>query len=279
MYDRLFDFHRKPAPYSRYTAKTLWTDPHIAKRMLAFHLDPGHDISSRNPDAIAKIASWIAEATGLRNRKLCDLGCGPGLYAREFAARGADVTGCDFSASSIDHAKSRNAETGPQIAYLRRDYLEDPLPVGQDIVTLIYGDICALSPGQRAVLYRKVRASLKPGGVFILDAFPQAQFDSLEESTSFGFRLMDGFWSAEDYFGFRKTFLYADLSLALDRYMIVKSHKTFEVFNWMRYFTPEDLSRELAENGFEPLDHVDAVSGGKWEDQNAMFAITARRKD
>lgn len=277
MYEQLTEFHTRPAPFSRYTADTLWTDAHIAQRMLDYHLDPAHDIASRKPGSIQRIAGWIDRRIGLQGKSVCDLGCGPGLYARDFARRGATVTGCDFSETSLAHARACAGAGGLDIAFVRLDYLADPLPGNQDLIVLIYGDICALSPAQRRTLLAKVHSALKPGGRFVLDAFAKAQFAGLEEKTGFGFRLMDGFWSADDYFGFSKTFLYAEESLALDRYLIVEPDRSFEVFNWLRYFEPEELEAELRGSGFEVGDPVDAVTGDRWKDAEAMFSIIASR--
>ena len=57
------------------------------------------------------------ESLGWRfeDQKVLDLGCGTGRLARWFAARGARVTGLDFSAASIEVA--RGLSSGPNPAY------------------------------------------------------------------------------------------------------------------------------------------------------------------
>lgn len=277
MYKQLVAFSDKPAAFSAYTVRTLWTDPHIAGQMLAHHLNPAHDIASRNPAAIRSVTQWIDKRLGVAGQRLCDLGCGPGLYAAEFAQFGAQVTGCDFSESSLAYARSAAGQAGHDIVYSQTDYLADPLPEDQDVIVLIYGDICALSPAQRQHLLSKVYRALRPGGTFILDAFPQAHFEAREEMVQFSRRLMDGFWSAVDYFGFQQTFLYPGTCLALDRYLIVEAHRSFEVFNWLQYFQPQDLAGEVMAAGFEVEDPVDAVTGLAWTDPERMFALVARK--
>jgi SAM-dependent methyltransferase len=44
----------------------------------------------------------------LRDKKIFDAGCGPGLYAKELADKGAVVTGVDLSENMIEHAKDRS---------------------------------------------------------------------------------------------------------------------------------------------------------------------------
>lgn len=277
MYDRLIEQHRRPEPFSRYTAATLWTDDHVSGRMLAHHLDADTDIASRKPATIDGIVAWIDRAIGLSGKAVLDLGCGPGLYAARMAERGASVTGIDFSSRSIAWAREAATTAGLHIDYRHGDYLADDLPGDQDLILLIYGDLCALSPAQRRVLCDKVVQALKPGGAFICDAFSLGQYGERREVATCGRRFMDGFWAAGDYFGFLNTFLYDDIKLALDRYLIVEPERTREVFNWLQYFAPEALSEELAGASLVTEAVVEATTGAPWRDAAAMFAVVTRR--
>jgi SAM-dependent methyltransferase len=278
MYDMLHEQYSRPGPFSRYTAATLWTDDHISGRMLAHHLDPDTDLASRRLPVIDGIVGWIDRTVGLSGRSVCDLGCGPGLYATRMAERGASVTGIDFSERSIAWARGAAATAGLNIDYRHQDYLLGDLPGDQDLICLIYGDLCALSPDQRHMLTGKVMGALKPGGAFICDVFSAAQYAERQETAACGHRFMDGFWAAGDYFGFLNTFLYDELKLALDRYLIVEPERTREVFNWLQYFDPRELLEELAEAGLMTEAIVDALTGGPWEDGSRMFAVVARRR-
>ena len=277
MYHPLADFFARPAPFSRSTIKTLWTDDHISARMLDYHLDPENDVASRRPETIAKIIAWIDDMIGLKGKKVCDLGCGPGLYAQEMAKLGAEVSGLDFSERSLAHARQSTARQGLSITFAAADYLEDELPGGQDIVMLIYGDVCALSPDQRQALYAKIHAMLNPGGHFVFDVFSAPQFADRRETTEFARNFMDGFWSIRDYFGFVKTFLYDDTKLALDRYLIIEEDRTREIYNWLQYFTPEDVAAEMTQAGFKINSIVDAVTGQPWRGNASEFAVVARK--
>lgn len=275
MFNQLAALNSRPEPFSVYTAETLWTDPHISSQMLAFHLDAGSDLASRNHSAIARIGEWLHENLRLAGKKVCDLGCGPGLYARTFAKYGAQVTGLDFSKRSIDYAIDQPQKDGMAITYRQADYLKDDLPSEQDVVCLIYGDLCLLSPDQRTGLYRKVRRSLNPGGRFVFDVFPIGQSEQRQEGMSYGRRLMNGFWAPGDYFGFLTTYLYAEQNLALDRYLIVEPHRQWEVFNWFQYFEPEDICKELLENGFSDAGAVDMLTGQSEISPDGAFAVIA----
>jgi SAM-dependent methyltransferase len=276
MYETLKRFHERPAPFSRYTTDILWTDPHISERMLRFHLDDSNDLASRRPAVIDGIVDWIDRHVGLAGKRVCDIGCGPGLYALRMARRGALVTGIDFSPRSVEYARRSAAAEGSSAAFVVGDYLKDEIPGGQDLVCLIYGDMCALSAEHRRAVTAKVRRALKPGGLFIFDLFSQEQFAERTEGESSARNLMDGFWSAADYFGFLKVFLYPEECVALDRYLIIQSAHSFEVFNWMRYYSPEAAHLEFEGNGFKIERLVDATTGGPWAPSARPFAVIAR---
>lgn len=277
MYARLAALSERPAPFSVYTAAALWNDPHISSQMLAAHLDPTTDKASRKPAAIDRLVRWLDARVGLSGKRVCDLGCGPGLYAERLGARGAFVTGVDFSERSIDHAR-RSAETKElSIGYRLADYLNDELPAEQDVVTLVYGDYCVLSPVQRRSLLARIRAMLRPGGHVLLDVFSPAQFDALEEGFLCERRLMNGFWAPGDYFGFKVTHLYPELRLALDRYWIVAPDQSKELFNWMQYFSPDEIAAELTDAGFAVSELFDLDSGRPWRARAAPFGVLATR--
>jgi SAM-dependent methyltransferase len=275
MYRELNRLLEKPEPFSVYTAAELWTDDYVSARMLEFHLDPENDLASRRPQAIDRIVRWIETRLGLSGKSACDLGCGPGLYAERMAMHGAHVTGVDFSPRSLAHARESATAKRLTIAYRQADYLKDELPAQQDIVTLIYGDYCVLSPQQRQALLARIKAMLKPGGHFVFDAFSRPQFGRCTEEFRCERRLMNGFWAQGDYFGFKLTHLYPELHLALDRYLIVEPSRRREVFNWMQYFTPGEVTNELAKAGFATTEIFDLGSGGHWIERAEPFGILA----
>lgn len=281
----VLDFYRelarvaeRPAPFSVYTAEELWTDSHTSQRMLAFHLDPDVDVSSRRHGFIDESIEWMVAERGLSSRsRVIDFGCGPGLYASRFAARGVRVTGVDFSPASIAYAKEQAAAAGHEISYHQANYLEF-VPDGEfDLVIMIMCDYCALSPPQRSQMLRTFADSLASDGRLIFDVYSMTAFGQKQEQLLFEENLLDGFWSPSPYFGFLATFTYDVEHVALDKYTIVEPTRRHEVYNWMQYFSPDCLERELAEHGLIVEKVLGDVAGRSFDPSSSEFAVVARR--
>ncbi|MCY9879599.1 methyltransferase domain-containing protein [Vibrio natriegens] len=276
MFKELTEIHKKPEVFSVYTADKLWTEPYLAKKMLNAHLSQDTPMASRPMLAIDRVVTWLDEMFDLNGKSICDLGCGPGLYTEKYAQLGAKVYGLDFSESSIQYAKGSASKYLLDIKYDVANYLEAVLPPEQDLVTLIYCDLCALSPTQRQKLYSQVRECLKPNGKFVFDVFSIDAFDSFEEQCSYAPDYMHHFWSSERYYAFHNAFRYDDDCVSLDHYTIVEEHRTWHIYNWMQYFTREAISAELVNSGFEVLDIVNGFDTD--EANNCSFGIIATLK-
>lgn len=273
MYDQLTKIHRRPEVYSVYTADVLWTRPHLADQMLQTHLNQDTPLASRPIAAIDRVVTWLDGRFHLSGKAVCDLGCGPGLYTERFAQRGAIACGLDFSANSIDYARTNASENQVSATYAVANYLTDPLPRDQDLITMIYCDLCPLSPAQRQILLGKVRASLRHDGRFVFDVASVKAFEDRSESTAFGRNYMDGFWSETDYFAFHNTYRYDDVAVSLDHFAIIEAKGIWEVYNWMQYYTPESIEAELSANGLKVIEIVSGF-GADGQDETTFGVIS-----
>ena len=277
MYEHLSGFLTRPAVFSTSTVQALWTDPHIARQMLRLHLDGTSDLASRRPAAIDAFVAWLDARIPVAGRAVLDLGCGPGLYAERFARRGAKVTGIDFSEVSIAHARQSAQTAGLVIEYRLADYLEAELPAGQDLVTMIYGDFCALSPAVRRLLLDKVRGALAPEGRFVFDVFSAGMLTVAREETTCERRLMDGFWAEGEYVGLKTRFVYPEVAVGLDRYLVVTPERTFTIDNWLQYYTPASIAAEMRSAALAAIGVADILTGDEWDGGPTAFAVIAER--
>jgi len=277
IYETLERINRRPDVYSRYTADALWTSPDISEMMLRYHLDGDVDLASRRTDFIEASFAWMRDRFGLGpGVRVIDLGCGPGLYVSRLARTGAQVTGVDFSPRSIEYARERAQREGLDVDYRLGDYLALDIESGYDLATMIMCDYCALSPAQRGRLLRRVAELLKPGGRFLFDVYSLAYFETWDEMAAYGERLMDGFWSAEPYFGFQNTFKYDDEKVVLERYLIVERERQTEYFNWFQHYSLESLSTEVESAGLIVEDVHGDVAGEPFDPALPEFAMVVR---
>ena len=277
MFEQLNQINSRPDPFEFYTAADLWTDDHTAKQMLAYHLNPNIDLSSRQSKFIDESVAWIGSHFNVgKGTRIADFGCGPGLYANRLAKLGASVTGIDFSAHSLAYARSSATQAGLQVAYVNEDYLEFETTDRFDIILMIMCDFCALSPSQRMTMLEKFQAMLAPGGSVLLDVYSLNAFEDREEKISYEENPLNGFWSPEKCYGFQSTFKYDGLNVVLDKYTIVEAKRTRSVYNWLQYFSPESLLDEFRKAGFTQHELYANVAGAPFTEAGAEFAIVAK---
>jgi len=278
MFEELERINERPEPFQFYTASDLWTDEHTSKQMLSFHLNESIDVSSRNAEFINRSVEWIASEFNIgKHSKIADFGCGPGLYATRLAKCGANVTGIDFSGTSIDYAREVAAREQLNISYVNQNYLEFETEDRFDLVLMIMCDFCALSPTQRKGILSKYHKILKPRGSVLLDVYSPSAFEQREEAATYEVNQLNGFWSPNKYYGFLNTFKYDKEKLVLDKYTIIELERTTQVYNWLQYFAPEDLEEEFIEAGFSVNGFYSDVAGNPYNQKSSEFAVIANK--
>ena len=280
MFNELKEINLRPKPFQFYTADALWTDEHTSQKMLEYHLDESVDLSSRNKECIERSVKWIVSHFGIdRHTAIADFGCGPGLYTTPFAEHGADVTGIDFSERSIRYAKETAGRKALDIDYVCWDYLEFETEKRFDLITMIMCDYCALSPIQRKKILTRFHSLLNADGAVLLDVYSLNAFDQKEEVSTYEHRQLDGFWSKEDYYGFLNTFKYEEEKVILDKYAIIEKARTWTVYNWLQYFSPDALRKEFEVNRFKMEEFYSDVAGKPFNSKSTEFAIVAQKLD
>lgn len=279
LFGQLDAITRRPPPFSVYSAGDLWTDEHTSEQMLAFHLNNEVDLSSRREGFIDESVAWMARRFDLCwQSRIIDFGCGPGLYASRFAELCGTVTGVDFSPRSIAFARDRAARRGQKIDYVESDYLAYRAYGRYDLITLIMCDYCALSPQQRTSLLQNFSAILADEGRIVFDVYSLNAFDAKQEVSICERNLMDGFWSREPYFGFLTSYRYEPERVSLDKYTIVESDTLREVYNWLQYFSPDSLERELNAAGLDVEEIIGDVAGNDFDPDGHEFAVIAKAR-
>jgi SAM-dependent methyltransferase len=275
--DQLLQLQQPPEPFAPGTTP-FWDDPHISQHLLAAHLDPSIPAASRPPAEIDRSVTWLIDLLDLHpTTSLLDLGCGPGLYATRFAARGLHVTGVDFSQRSIDFAVQSACEQHLDITYRCQDYLTLDETQRYDVALLIYGDFCTLAPAQQARLLHNIHQALGTQGYFVLDVSTRAhrQNHGLRKGW---YATQHGFWKPGPHLVLEQGFDYPTEALYLDQYIVIEATGRLSVYrNWFQDYTPTGISAQLSAHGFEVHSLWDDLLGTPLSETGEWIGIVAQK--
>lgn len=243
-------------PYSKITTVEMWTDEYISKQMLKYHIDGTNDIASRNKKTIDKTVSFIDSLLKVRST-ICDYGCGPGLYTNLLQQKNHKVIGIDVSKNSLEYAKAQN----DNVEYKQMDYINETLTEDLDFAMMIYCDFGALPPESQEKVLSNISKSLNDDGMFFFDVMSVNHYDDVEELQS-EYEAVDGFYMKGHTTVTTEIVKYPELKILLNHQHAV-GEREFEVFNWDKCYTVEEMKYLLESNGFELIDYYSDTMGNK----------------
>lgn len=244
-----FELLRKPELFEP-GDENIWTDPYISQRMLEAHLNTDHDAASRKVSTISKTVEWINSMLP-QNAKVLDLGCGPGLYAEQFAELGHSVIGIDINQNSIDYALENAKKKDLKIKYIKGSYFEITLDEQFDAVIMIYCDMGTHSNENRDKILQQVKKYLKPNGKLIFDVFNEKLTEEKKENRSWKYYNEAGFWTDKPHLVLSETFHYKEASLFCYQYVVITENiqKVYRV--WEHYYRENEIKQILSDHGYE----------------------------
>lgn len=117
----------------------------------------------------------VSVVQSLPKGRILSLAEGEGRNAVYLASLGYEVTGVDGSGVGLCKARQLAAEKGVSLTTIHADLSSFVIEDGQwDGIIACY---CHVPPAIRIPLHRAVVRGLKPGGVFVLEAFSKEQID------------------------------------------------------------------------------------------------------
>ena len=262
----IIDRTTPPAPWAE-GDNIPWNEPGFSERMLAEHLDQGHDLASRRVERIDTQVEWIQQ-TVLPDppAHVLDLACGPGLYLGRLAQRGYSGVGIDFSPASIVYAQSKAGDWN--LDYREDDLRSAEFGSGFDAALLLYGQINVFRRDEASSIVQRIYDSLRPEGVIVIE--PQS-FDHIRNaggaspswSSSRGglfsdrshVTLTESFWNSETKTSTQRFFVVDAESGVVSRYSLSNEA-----------YTDSDLQTLLADAGFGAVQHRPSLTGDEQDD-------------
>lgn len=269
---------KKPPLYEKGNL-VMWTDNHISKQLLEMHLNPDVDLASRTKQSIDDTIEFILKQCSNSKLEILDLGCGPGLYAEKLAESGHNVTGIDFSETSIEYASNQEKARKLNIEYICNDYLTIDYKDKFDLVLLIYTDFGVLMPAEREKLLSNIYKALKPNGMFIFDVINNKDLaHKFQENKSWAFEA-NGFWKDTPYLELTNSFHYKNEKVFLQQHAIIDQVENIKTYRfWTHYFETDDIIKLLTDNGFKSIESFENVlpNTNVWSGDNITFYKTIK---
>ena len=265
----------KPEIFEKSTDK-FWDDEYVSEQMLRFHLNPDIEAASKTKETIETEADFIIRSTAMSEGKaVLDLGCGPGLYVKEFAKTGAMVTGIDISDRSIDYANNNIKPEYRNTLFTKMNYLNINFKESFDIATLIFYDFCALNTTEQNILLTKIHTALKDDGFFIFDIVTENKRTSISTNISV---CEEGFWSPNSYVEILNTYLYEDPKTEGLQYVIIDEDGSTRIIRiYHRLFSLNEITEMLNENGFKVEKVYKNLKGEAFSRELETYGIIARK--
>jgi SAM-dependent methyltransferase len=272
-----------PAIPWRDGANLPWDDPAFSERMLREHLDQSHGAASRQRPELLRQVDWLWERLNLRaGARLLDITCGPGLYAVEFARRGVDVTGIDFSPASVRYAREQAAQQGVTglCRFIQADVrAELPRQAGlaYDAATFIYGQLAVFTRAEAAALLAAAAQALRPSGRLALELLDFERID--KKPSTWWFSDDAGLWGDAPFLNLGERFWDAEQRASVDRFFVVhlNSGELDEIGLSDNGYETKEMQTMLQDNGFSTATAFPAWDGLDLYDAEEWIAYIAQR--
>ena len=116
-------------------------------------------------------------------------------------------------------------------------------------------------------------------GRLLLDVFSLKTYNNKEEIATYEKNQLFGFWSPNEYYGFLNTFKYEEDKVVLDKHTIIEENKTKVIYNWLKHYSVEEITRELKEAGLIVEEVYTNVAGDEYNEDSLEIAVVAKRKN
>jgi SAM-dependent methyltransferase len=226
--------------------------------MLREHLDQAHGAASRVASERLAQIDWLWRKLDLApGQHICDLTCGPGLYAVELAQRGCTITGIDFAPAAIRYARDLAAqqEVADRCHFIEQDVRTCDLGENCfDAALFLYGQLAVFRRTEAQQLLGQVAQALNSGGRLIIELLNQERVD--KSSGQWWYTDHTGLWGDGPYLHLGERFWDDEAQMSLDRFHILhlETGKLDEVLLCDQTYSVAAMTALLQQAGFATVD-------------------------
>lgn len=231
-----------------------WNDPEFSERMLREHLDQAHGAASRVTAEREAQIDWLWNKLDLqRGMNICDITCGPGLYAVELAKRGCTVTGIDFAPAAIAYARKLAIQEGvaERCTFIEQDVREVVLPERTfDVALFLYGQMAVFPKAEAQQLLAKSAQLLKPGGKLAVEILNQDRVDKTD--SKWWFTDNRGLWGDTPFLHLGERFWNDEAQMSSERFYVIhlETGKLIDILLCDQTYAIETMTAMMQTAGF-----------------------------
>ena len=222
--------------------------------------------------AAAEDAAKVMALSGCAGGALLDLGCGPGRFVVPFAQAGFAVTGVDRTPFLLDKARAYAAAQQVSAEFVPEDMRAFVRPGAFDIAINLFTTFGYFAdPKDNAKVLDNVFASLKPGGVFVLDTMGKEVLARVFAPA--GAQTLDNGDAL-----FQRRAVTRDWSLSESAWTLVQGERarTFHVRHWL--YSGQEMRRMMLDAGFTRVDLYGNLDGEPYDVEARRLVAVARKR-
>ncbi|HVZ41644.1 MAG TPA: class I SAM-dependent methyltransferase [Candidatus Kapabacteria bacterium] len=199
-----------------------------------------------------------------------DLACGPGRHAVALAERGLLVTAVDLSPTLLAYARAEADAEGLSIRFVRSDMRAIAFESEFDLALQLFTSFGYFDDhADDALVLRRVRNSLLPGGFYALDLINEQQLRAtlVAQST----KEVDGVTIREE----RRI---ANGRVEKRMTIPVSGGTTREFTESVRLYSPDEIEGMLFDAGLEPVEWFGSYDGDRYDPARSERMLVLSRR-
>lgn len=279
----LWRIYRRPVrPIPRAQGSDFpWNEPGFARRVLQEHLDDVNGAASRPTSERLTQIDWLWSKMGLAaGAQVLDITCGPGLYAVELAARGANVTGVDINPVALSYARdlASSRDVADKCTFVESDVLQMVFPAATfEAALFLYGQLGVFTPEEAQTLLKLISRILKPGGTLCVELLDQRSVD--KSDSTWWFTDEGGLWGDAPFLHLGERFWIEEEEVSIERYQILSldTGELTEISVCDQTYATDTMTQMMAEAGFGDVRIHKGWDDLPLEDASEWIAYLAHR--